>query len=127
MRSKLLNETFTTLRVSITAIHKAMDESIFDAIFFRYITEFEQMVKRAVYTTIGSQSHEVDIFTIFFGIRESRNDFRILHNAVVGTSSVDFHQILINNTSGTDIEMTYFRVAHLSVGQTYILTTSLQL
>ena len=34
----------------------------------------------------------------------------------------DFHQILIYHATGTDIEMTYFGVAHLTVGQAHSLT-----
>ena len=78
-------------------------------------------------TTIGSQSHEVNILTVFFSIRESRNNSRILHNTIVGTCAVNLYQILIYDTSGTDIEVTYFRVPHLTVGQTYILTACLKL
>ena len=46
----------------------------------------------------------MDIFAMFFGIREGRDDFRVLHDAIVGTSTVNLHQILVNDTSGPDIE-----------------------
>ena len=80
-----------------------------------------------MYATVGSQSHEMNALSVFFRVRESRNDFGVLQDAVVSTCAVDFHQILINHTSGTNVEVTYFRVTHLSVGQTYVLTTCLKL
>ena len=63
---------------------------------------------------------------MFLSVRESRNDFGVLKDAVVGTCTIDFHQILINHTSGTNVKVTYFGVTHLSVGQTYVLTTCLK-
>ena len=78
-------------------------------------------------TTIGSQSHKVNILTVFFSIRESRNDSRILHNAIVGTCAVNLHQVLIYDTSCTDIEVSDFRVTHLTIRQTNILTACLKL
>ena len=52
---------------------------------------------------------------------------RVLHDGAVLAGAVDFHQVLIHDTSGTDIQVTHFGVTHLSVRQTYVLTAGLQL
>ena len=80
-----------------------------------------------MYATVRSQPHKVNTLSVFFCIRESRNDFRIFQDAIVSTCTIDFYQILINYASGTDIQVTYFRVTHLSVGQTYVFTACLKL
>ena len=68
----------------------------------------------------------MDVLAIFLCVRESGNNLGILHYAVVGTCTVNLYQILINDTSCTDIQVSYFGVTHLSVGQTNVLTASLQ-
>ena len=60
-----------------------------------------------MYATVGSQSHEMHILSVFLCIRESRNDFRIFQNTIVSARTVDFHQVLINYASCTDIQVSY--------------------
>ncbi len=84
------------------------------------------MLERRMDTTIGNQSHEMDADTPLFCILERRNDFGILQYRIVAASAVDFHQILIDDTTGTDIEVSDLRVAHLSLGQTHVLTVGAQ-
>ena len=122
---QLFDKSFTALRVCVATVHEAVDESIVDSIFLGDIAKFEQVVERTVYATVGGQPHEMDIFAMFFGIREGRNDFRVLHDAIVGTSAVNLHQILVNDTSGPDIEVSDFRVTHLSVRQPNVFTACL--
>jgi hypothetical protein len=80
-----------------------------------------------VHTTIRGEAHEVEVLAILLGIAVGSYDLLILHDAVIGTSAVDFHEVLIYYAAGTDVEVAYLRVSHLSVGETYILTASLQL
>ena len=77
--------------------------------------------------TIRGEAHEVEALAILFGVAISSYDFLILHDAVIGTCAVDLHEVLVYHTAGTDVEVTYLRVTHLSVGQTYVLTAGLQL
>ena len=42
----------------------------------------------------------------------------ILKNRAVGDGAVDLHEVLIYDTTGTDVEVTDLRVTHLSVGKT---------
>ena len=85
------------------------------------------MVERTVHTAIAGESHKMDVLTVLFRVRESGNDFLVLQDAAVGTSTVNLYQVLVYDASCTDIEVTYFRVTHLSVGQTDILAACLQL
>ena len=71
MRFQLFDKAFTALRVCVTSIHKAMNESVLNIIFFSNIAKFEQMVQRAMYATIRSQSHKMNILSVFFCVRES--------------------------------------------------------
>ena len=80
-----------------------------------------------MYATVGGQAHEVDVFTVLLGVREGRDDFLVLQDAAVGTGAVDLHQVLVNDASGADIEVSHFRVTHLSVGQPHVLAAGLEL
>src|SRR5690606_17158589 len=100
---QLLNKAFSAFRICITTIHKTVNKCILNTIFFGYITKLKQMIERTMYSTVRSQPHEMNIFAILFGIRKSRNDSRVLHNAIVATSQVNLHQVLINHTTRTDV------------------------
>ena len=66
-------------------------------------------------------------FACLLGIAVSGLDTWILKDRTVLAGAVNLHQILINHTSGTDVQVTYLRISHLSVRQPYILTGSLKL
>ena len=117
----------TTFRVRIPSVHKTMDESPLYAIFLGYVTKFLQMFYGTMDASIGQQSHKMHLFVIVAGVCESLYDFRILHDAVITASLIDAHQILVHNASCPYIQVTDFRISHLSVRQTYIFTTSQQL
>ena len=58
---------------------------------------------------------------------ECSHNLRILHDGVVADGAVDFHQVLINDPSCADIEVSHFGVPHLSIRESYILPACLQL
>ena len=78
-----------------------------------------------MYTTIGSQAHEVDALAVLFRVRESGNDLLVLQDAVVCACPVDLYQVLINDTAGANVQVTYLRVPHLAIRQAYILAARL--
>ena len=80
-----------------------------------------------MYTTIASQTHQVQLLVVLLGIGVSSLDLRILHDRTVLASAVDLHKILIHDTSCTDIQVTHLRVTHLTIGQTNVLTRGLEL
>ena len=126
--SHLLNETFTRLRVCITAIHETMNEHlILQSELLTHLDELEKMVKAGMHATVGGQSHEVKLLTVLLGVVICFNNTLILQDRTILACTVDLHKVLVNNTSGTDIEVSNFRVTHLSVGQTHVLARSRQL
>ena len=122
-----LDKAFTTLRVRITAIHEAMYISLADSVFLGDIRQLQKMLQRAMYTTIGNQAHEVDLLIILFRVAISTFDLRVLHDRILAASDVVLHQILVNDTASTDVQVAHLRVTHLSVRQTNVLARSLQL
>ena len=80
-----------------------------------------------MHAAIRSQAHKVDALAVLFSVLVSRNNLGIFQDAVVGAGTIDFHKVLINNTSGTNVKVSYLRVTHLSVRQTNVLAASKQL
>ena len=128
MLGEVGDKTLTALRVSVAAVHEAMDERVSGhTISIGYLYEFVQVVERRVNASRRGETHEVQALSRRLCIFVSRADFWIVKNAVVGTSTVYLHQVLVDDTSGADVEMTDFGVAHLAVGQADILARSEQL
>ena len=44
-----------------------------------------------MYATVRSQPHKVNILFIFFCIRKSSDNLRILQNTIISASTVDFY------------------------------------
>ena len=125
---KLFDESLSALRVSVAAVHEAVYESlVFQSVGLADFNEFEKVVERRVHAAIGGQSHEVQFLAVFLGIGIGTYDFGILEDGTVGAGTVDFYQVLVYDASGTDVEVSHFRVAHLSVGQTNVLARSQEL
>ena len=120
------NEALTATRVGVTAVHETVYEGLIGyAVLFGDLNEFEEVLQRTVYTAIGAETHDMQFFALRLCSLVSGYDLRILHDRVVTNRTVDLHEVLINDATGTDIEVSYFRVTHLSVGQTYILSAGL--
>ena len=78
-------------------------------------------------TAIAGQTHQVNALAVQLSVLVGIHNLRILQDAAVGTGTVNLHQVLIYDTTGTDIQVTYLRVTHLSVGQPHVLAASQQL
>ena len=124
---QLFDETLTAFRVGVAAVHETMHVSMFDAVSLGNAAQREQMIQRGMHTTGRGQSHQMHALAVLLGIFVGRNYFGILQDAAVGTGTVNFHQILIHDTACADIEVTHLGIPHLSVGQSHVLTRSLQL
>ena len=61
------------------------------------------------------------------GVVESLLYGGVFGYGAVGARLVYLYQILINHASGTEVEVSYLRVTHLSVGQPYVLSAGEQL
>ena len=73
------------------------------------------------------ESHKMESLAVLFGVVVGADDFGIFEDRAVGTGTIDFHKVLIDDASGTDVEVSHFRVTHLSVGQTNVFTAGKQL
>ena len=85
------------------------------------------MIERRVNAAITCQSHEMQLLAVLLSVSVCSHDLRILHDRAVLAGAVNLHEILIYDASGSDIEVSYLRVAHLSVGKTYVLAACLKL
>ena len=80
-----------------------------------------------MHAAVGGESHEVEALAGLAGIAVGCHDAGILHDGVVADGAVDFHQVLIDHATGSDVEVTHLGVAHLTVGKTHVLAGGLQL
>ena len=84
------------------------------------------MLLRTVHAASARQAHDVQGLAVLLGVGVGIDDLGILQDRAVLDALVDFHQVLIDNTTAADVQVTYLAVAHLSVGQTHILAASLE-
>ena len=124
---QFLDETLTALWVGVASVHETVNESVLDAVFLGNVEEFVEMNERRVHTTAGSKTHEVDALVVLLCVFVCAHDFRVLQNATVLAGTVDFHEVLIDDASCADVEVTHFGVAHLSVRKTYVLAAGVEL
>ena len=122
-----LDKALSALRIRVTTIHEAMYEALLHAILLGDVSQLQQMLQRAVHATVRHQTHQVDLLAVLLRIAIRPFDLRILQDRVLATSDVDLHQVLVNDTTCADIQVTYLRVTHLAIRQTYVLARSLQL
>ena len=124
---QLLDKALTAARIGITTVHKAVNKGVLDTVLLRDVAQSEEVVERRVNATVRYQTHKVNIHAISLSILERCNDLLVLHNRTIGCRAVDLHQILINDATCTNIEVTHLRVTHLTVGQTNVLAIGTQL
>ncbi len=124
---QLFDEAFARVRIGVATVHKAMHKRLFDAVFVGNLGQFQQMLERTMHAAVRHQTHEVNFHTFLGCIFECAHNFGIFHYGIVAASAVYFHQILIDNASRTNVEVTDFGVAHLTIGQAHIFARSLQL
>jgi hypothetical protein len=91
------------------------------------VGEFEEVFHGAVYSSVGDESEEVNLLVVVFGILIGFLDCGVLQYSVVATCNIDFDKVLVDYSSGSDVEVSYFGVTHLSVGKSDVFAGSLQL
>ena len=127
MTLQRFDKTLTTARIGIASVHEAMHESLIHAVMLRYVAKLKEMVQRTVNPAVRDEAHEMHLLAVLFRIRKCLDDFGILQNRVVAAGAVDFHEVLIDDAPGTDIEVTHFGIAHLSLGQADVFAVGAQL
>ena len=124
---QFLHKSLSAARVGIAAVHKTVYERLVDPVLFRNIAQLEQMIERTVHAAVRQQAHEMHLLAVHLRIGERLHDLRILQNRIVAAGPVDLHQILVYDASGADIQVTYFRITHLSVGKADVFAVGQQL
>jgi hypothetical protein len=80
------------------------------------------MVDVRVHATIAYQSHQVQRFLIFFCILKGSLQGGIACQDALTDGYIDALQLLVYHAAGTEVQVTHFRVAHLSFRQSYCFT-----
>ena len=125
---QLLYEALAALGVCVATVHEAVYEGAFlQSVFVGYVAQLVEVVERRVYASVRCQAHEVNILSLFFGVGEGGYYFGVFQYAAVGARTVDFHQVLVDDASGTDVEVAYFGIAHLPVGESDVFAACLKL
>jgi hypothetical protein len=70
------------------------------------LDKLEKMLERGVYTAVAGQAHDMQVFAMLLGVAEGRLNFRVLENRAVLTSAVDLNEVLIYDTTCTNIKVT---------------------
>ena len=117
---ELLDEAHTALRVGVASVHEAVYESLRQPVLLSYFHELEQVVERRVYAAVRCKSHEVKALAVLLGVAVCSLDARVFHDRAVLAGTVDFHKVLIYHSTCSDVEVSHFRVTHLSIGQTHV-------
>ena len=124
---QLADEAHAGVRVGVAAVHEAVHVGLANLILFGNLAEFVEVVEAGVHAAVAGEAHEVHSLALAHGILEGALHLLVLHDAAVLAGAVDFHEVLIDDASGTDIQVAHLRVTHLSVGQTHVLAAGLQL
>src|SRR5690606_25135861 len=121
MLNQFCQITFPPLWVSITTISKGMYKHLLNTCFRHDVGQCMQVFLAAVYTTMGNKPEEVNLFVVFLSISDGLNQLRVLTKGFISDCEVDLNQILVNDSTSTNIKVTYFGVTHLSVGKSNVL------
>ena len=119
---ELGDKALAALRVSVTAVHEAVDEDFVQLILVGDVAESEEVLQRAVHAAVAGEAHEVYATARLLSAGESSDHLGVLHDGAVGDGAIDFHEVLIDHASGANVQVAHLTVAHLSVGQSDVLS-----
>ncbi|MNM70987.1 hypothetical protein D3C81_826320 [compost metagenome] len=119
-----LQESLGAVWSHITAIQERMDIHFMQIFLLGKIQHSEQMINMAVYAAIGQQAVQMKLLAVGLRVLYSFNQGLVRKEITFTDRLVDTGQILIHDPACTDVQMTYFRVTHLSFRQTHSLTAS---
>lgn len=96
-----------------------MNIYILEVILLAELEQSIEMFIMRVNTTIREKPPEMEIGTILLAVLDCSEKLFIFEEGTVFDVLGDQGQILVDDTAGPDIHMTYLGVTHLSVGKTY--------
>jgi hypothetical protein len=109
---ELLDKFDSAVRRGVAAVHKAVDENIFDFIFARHFQESEKMVEVRVDSAIAEEAEKMELRSAssFHGVEQERLAIKF----AVSDELIDARAVHVNDAAGADIQMADFAVPHLS-------------
>ncbi len=96
-------EACAALRIGVSSVHEAVKIYLVQSVFFRYVAKGKQMVQAGVHAACRCQTHEMHGFTVVACVGKCRYDLFVLHYGLIGYGAVNLYQVLVNDTSGTDV------------------------
>ena len=112
------DKTETTARITVAAVGKGMDINFRELVGFADIRQCFEMIDMRMHTAIAHQAEQVQGFVVFLCITDGCQQGGVVGQRTVAYGYIDALQFLVNDTAGTQVEVTHFRIAHLPVGQT---------
>jgi len=104
-----------------------MDINLLQAIIHGHVTKCIEMTVERMNPAVREQSHEVNLDPFFAGIGECLAESPVRAYLACAACFVYLNQVLVDNPSGSYIQVTDLRVAHLSFGETHVFARGEQL
>src|SRR4029079_7928001 len=102
----------------VSSIHESMDRNAWHTLAPRKLYHCQQMLVYRVNSARADESHEMKCSPVRFCLAAHGDERWILEERSIGDGSVDFHQVRHHHSSGAEVEVTDFTVAHLSFWKT---------
>ena len=124
---EFFEERLCALGRYITAIEEGMYIDFLDVVLLRHFEQRIEMVLMAVYAARRNEAHKVQGTALFLhAVYDFQQGFVLEEVAVLDVAG-DAGQLLIDDAAGTDVGVTNFGVAHLTIRQADVFAGSLQL
>lgn len=121
---QLLEESCATLGIGVATIGDGMNHDVFHTGFRSNLYNADEVVNVGVHATVGNKPEQVKTRTDCLG--ERFRDDGVLGQGTIIDGVGNAAEVLKNNATGTQVEVADLGVAHLTIGQTYILPGSPQ-
>src|SRR5690242_20556108 len=96
-----------------------MDIYVIESFLLADIDDGHQVVDMAVYAPIADQTQQMQGFALGPGATDGVQQYLVFGKRAVPDAYVDTLQLLIDDPAGTEVQVSYFRIAHLAFRQAY--------
>ena len=122
--AELAHVAGTGLRVNVAAIHEGVDANGLDAMLGSHLDQSLDVVHVRMNTARAHKAHEVESLAVSLDVVHSLDEDLVLGDGAVLDGIVDARKLLEHDAAGTDVEVAYLGVAHLTVGKAHVLARS---
>ena len=124
---KLLYEALSALGVCIPAIHKAVNKDLIQSILLCQLQKGVEVLVGTVHASVREKSHKMKLLAALFHVVVNGLYLLILQESLLPAGLVYLYKVLIYHSAGTNVQVSYLRVAHLPLRQTYRLSAGQKL